>query len=132
MSYHDDSGGIPPRTPPWPDPARPTRTSVRQVVAAVGTLVVAKVTIVAVFLGMMSPMATGSCGPESTEPHCVNEHTYAALLTLGSLVLGAAVLSAVWIGATGRPRLVWFAPWAPLLVAIFLVAHYVVAGGELF
>jgi hypothetical protein len=112
-------------------PDRSVSPSSRLMAATIGSAVVAATTCAAFGLGMLSPMATDSCGSGSTEPECVNEGTYAALLTVGPTVLGAAVLGAVWFRAMHRPRLIWFAVWPPLLVAIFLRGNSL-AGGNLF
>ena len=113
MSSHDDG----------------RRASARLAAARVGSAVVAATTGVALVLGMLSPMAADACGPGAAEPECVNEGAYAALLTVGPVVLGAATLGAVWFRAGRRPRLAWFAPWVPLLAAIVVVGNSL-AGGK--
>jgi ammonia channel protein AmtB len=106
-------------------------TTPSRLAATIGSALVVVTTCAALILGMLSPMAADSCGPGSTEPECVNEGKYAALLTVGPAVLGVAALGAVWFRARRRPRLIWFVVWAPLLAAIFLMGNSL-AGGKVF
>jgi hypothetical protein len=125
---HDDRGSW----SPVPRPVEPDGSAsqaARLVAATIGSAVVGVTTFVALGLGMLSPMATGSCETES-DPACVNEGKYATLLIVGPVVLGAATLVAVWFRAMRRPRLIWFVVWALLLAATFLTANSL-AGGEL-
>lgn len=98
--------------------ARPT--SVRRALAVVGTVVVGMATIVATFVGSLSPMAADGCsdvgGPQPAQ--CANADVYIPLLIVGPLVLCAATLVAVWFRTGGRPRVAWFLVWAPALVLV--------------
>ncbi|HEY8527433.1 MAG TPA: hypothetical protein VIL48_20875 [Acidimicrobiales bacterium] len=124
MSVHDPSA---PSAPPS-RPA-PSASPARRLAAVAGSVAVVAVTVLALGLGLLSPMASDSCGPESTEPECVNEGTYTTLLTLGPVALGAAALVAVWFRARGRPRPEWLVPWAVLLAAVLATGN-ALAGGK--
>jgi hypothetical protein len=117
---------------PVPTPFARPRDPVRYPLAVIGTILVLIVTTGAAFLGTLSAFLTDICGDvQEPEPaQCENAGAYIPLLTVGPMVLCAAILIAVWYRARGRPRPIGFLAWAPLLVGLFAWGN-ALAGGKL-
>lgn len=107
------------------------------VLAAVGSVLLFSLGVLTFVIGLLSPLLTGGCGPETgpDEPeYCRHSTTVARLLTVPVLLILPAGLLFTWLRLTPpyRPRV-----WVPLvglamIGALWLVADSLLEGRLLF
>lgn len=107
------------------------------ILAAVGTVLLVGVGVLTFVIGLLSPLLTGGCGPESgpdKPAYCHHFTTVARLLTVPVLLILPAGVLFTWLRLTPpyRPRV-----WVPLvglaaIGALWLVANSLLEGRLLF
>ena len=100
------------------------------VLAAIGSVLLFSLGVLTFVVGLLSPLLTGGCGPESesgTPEHCRHTTTVARMLTVPVLLILPAGLLFTWFRLTPpyRPRV-----WVPL-VGVALIGALRLAANSL-